>query len=491
MVKRHIWILTLALIVLIAGSIWFLNQTASAQDGNLLTNGSFEPPYYGQGSSTRTVPDGWTLVVGSGSPDAFPHNDPVQVLDGTVSWNLKQGYVAFTAVAYQRVSGLKDGDKVRFTAYGWVYTCNDTATSCVIQEAPYRASDTAAGASLRVGIDPDGGTDAAASGVKWSAPSAPYDQWAEMNVSATAKGNAVTVFIYMTQSAGLALNNVYWDKASLVRVESAPDATPTSAQVPFVVPQGVKQDGSIVHVVQAGDTLTSIAYAYRDYGVTNESIAELNDGIKANSRFLQIGQELLILAPGSVDPATGKLIPPDQRAEPSPEPTLAPAATLPPAATAEVDQGAAQPQPDQPPQETDTAAPASTYATVRASFFPFERGHMVWLEEKNQIFVLVNGETALQGMYSAYQDTWREGMPETDPNIQPPEGFMQPDRGFGQAWRTYPGVQDALGWGTGERQDYTALVVYNGSTILFSAPDGRVYELTEDGAWQATDYYQE
>jgi hypothetical protein len=80
-------------------------------------------------------------------------------------------------------------------------------------------------------------------------------------------------------------------------------------------------------------------------------------------------------------------------------------------------------------------------------------------------------------------------MPETDPSIQPPTGLMQPDKSFGQAWRTYPGVRDSLGWGTGAAHDYTALVVRQGANITISGPDNRVYELSEDGTWRAVDYY--
>ena len=103
-----------------------------AQDGtNLLNNGGFERPYYGQAEG-QTVPNGWLLKVLEGDPDAYPHPDPLQVLDGSDSWNLKQGYTKFTAVGYQQVAGLTAGDGVKFTAYGWVYTCNNTTNSCVI-----------------------------------------------------------------------------------------------------------------------------------------------------------------------------------------------------------------------------------------------------------------------------------------------------------------------------------------------------------------------
>jgi LysM repeat protein len=483
--RRYQWVLGLIMIAAVVGGMWTIYTPAAAQDsGNLLTNGSFEPPYSGQGAPTRTVPNGWTLLVAAGAPDAFPHNDPVQILDGTVSWNLHQSYAVFTAVAYQRVGGLKAGDGVRATAYGWVYTCNDTATSCVIAQAPYRQSDTSAGAQLRVGIDPNGGTDPTSGNIKWSASAAPYDQWAEMSVSATAAGDAVTMFLYMTQSAGLAINNVYWDKASLVLTTVAPDATATPNQVPFVKPQNVRPDGSIIHVVQAGDTLSSIAYAYRDYNVTNESIAALNPPMKPNTRVLQIGQEIVILPPGSVDPATGQLLAAGSTLPPTVTPAAAAATPLPtaegstPVAMLPTVESAAQ-----------GSSSALTYTTEKAAFLPFEHGYMFSLN--NQIFVLANGPTPDSGTMSQYQDTWREGMPETDPSLEPPEGFTQPTRSFGQAWRTYPGVKDSLGWSIGDTVNFTALVVRQEDRVILSAPDNRVYELAGTDTWATIDYYAE
>ncbi len=309
----------LLLVALVAGGVASPRGAFAQDNPNLLTNGSLENPYYGQAAATQTAPQGWTLWVGAGSPEAFPHNDPVQVLNGSVSWNIHQGYVAFTVAGYQRVSGLSQGDALELSAYGWAYTCNDTTTSCVIPEAPYRRSDTAAGVSMKVGIDPTGGTDPYAGTVQWSGAAAPYDQWARMAVSAAAQGDTVTVFLFATQQAGLALNNVYWDNASLVRTNGVTvnaSGTPVAAapeqQAVFSAAQPPQADGSIVHTVQQGDTLSGIAYAYSQYGVTIQTIAELDPVIEPNTRFLTVGQKIQILPPGSVDPETGELLGPGQ-----------------------------------------------------------------------------------------------------------------------------------------------------------------------------------
>lgn len=317
---RQLGMTGLLLALLIGAAVAWPDGSADAQT-NLLVNGGMERPYQGQGAPTRTAPNGWSLWVGAGAPEAFPHTDPLQVIDGEASWNVKQGDGAFTAAGYQRVGGLAPGTRLRFSAHAWLYTCNDREYSCIIPDPPYRQSDPSAGASVKVGIDPTGGTDPLSANVVWSGGVAPYDQWATPSVVAEAQGDAVTVFLYMTQAQGLALNNVYWDAAQLVNTDepvtpggtgstgaeagAAPPPPPVQ-EAPFVVPQGVRPDGSLVHVVQEGDTLSSIAYAYAQYGVTRESIAALNEGIQPTTPLLRPGQELVILAPGSVDPLTGR-----------------------------------------------------------------------------------------------------------------------------------------------------------------------------------------
>lgn len=75
----------------------------------------------------------------------------------------------------------------------------------------------------------------------------------------------------------------------------------------------------------------------------------------------------------------------------------------------------------------------------------FEDGWMFWLQPVGQIWVLtINDEN--QGVWSVYEDTFIEGEAEVDPEIIPPEGLFQPERGFGKLWRENPEVRDAVGW---------------------------------------------
>ncbi len=343
-------------LVILLGAGWWLPPSTTAQDAppNLLVNGDLESPYLFQDIATRTVPQGWNLWIGAGAPDAIPNTAEPQVRSGAVSWHIRQDGEAFTAAGYQTVTGITPGNRLRLSAFGWVFTCDDPDNRCVSAEPPYFQSTPTAGAALRVGIDPTGGVDPLAATVQWSAPVAPYDQWVEMHVTATAQSDSVTVFLFMTQANGLALNNVYWDSASLV-VTDEPDTG--SDEVPFVVPQGVQPDGSIIHIIQAGDTLWSIAYAYIDYGVTVESIAALNEGITPRTRFLQQGQPLLILPPGSVDPVSGQLVSAASSPQPQPTPTATTRSTMPAAAAPT---GSPEPSLIPSPTASPTAPPTPT-----------------------------------------------------------------------------------------------------------------------------------
>jgi hypothetical protein len=87
--------------------------------------------------------------------------------------------------------------------------------------------------------------------------------------------------------------------------------------------------------------------------------------------------------------------------------------------------------------------PATTFPAA-GQFF--EHGFMIWRGDVAEITVFQDNLT-----YAVYPDAWTTGMPESDPDIEPPEGFYQPIRGFGLVWREKPStlgglVRDHLGW---------------------------------------------
>jgi hypothetical protein len=275
-----------------------------AQSGNLLQDPSFEGPYVNRGRATLNTPSAWPIWIQDGPHNfdwqnraekvtAFPHNSGPEIHSGGNSLNLDGGYVTYTAAVYQQVS-VPANTALTGSAWARIKTCNlapgfDNCGSAV-----------ESGAFVRVGIDPNGGTDPNSPSVVWSANIAPHDNYQQATVSATSAGTVVTLFIYTTQQSPATLNRAWFDDASL-SIGGAGGSAPGQPTVPpppvataFVaIVQPPRADGSIVHIVQPGDTMTGISTAYN---VPIDTITQLN-GLRS-ARFIFIGQELLIRPAG-------------------------------------------------------------------------------------------------------------------------------------------------------------------------------------------------
>ncbi|MFQ3568379.1 MAG: LysM peptidoglycan-binding domain-containing protein [Aggregatilineales bacterium] len=302
MMQRRTFVLLLTVLLALAAA------PVAAQDGNLLQDPGFEGEYTGRGRPDLNIPAAWGLWFTETPrteswmnlpPVAFPHNGPgPNPRSGARAFNFNKGFATFTAAIYQQVA-VPAGATVTGSAFAYLRTCNipEGFDNC--------GSSPESGAFTRVGIDPNGGTNPLAGSVVWSASAAPHDQWGQMTVSTTAAGGTVTLFLYTSQTWPSEINNVYWDDASLIAsggtgappaagttndpAAPVPPPPPPPAEVGFVRPQPPRPDGSIVHVVQPGDTVDSIAVAY---GVTRTELIELNN--IRNPRLIQVGQELVI-----------------------------------------------------------------------------------------------------------------------------------------------------------------------------------------------------
>jgi hypothetical protein len=116
----------------------------------------------------------------------------------------------------------------------------------------------------------------------------------------------------------------------------------------------------------------------------------------------------------------------------------------------------------------------------------FQGGVMLWSQAEDRIYVLYAGGQNPE--WGAFGDEWDPGEPESDPTLQPPTGFYQPVRGFGQVWREQPGVRERLGWALDEEMSYqtavqrTSYAKYNETYIR--AAGGGVWRLeAERSGW--------
>jgi hypothetical protein len=102
------------------------------------------------------------------------------------------------------------------------------------------------------------------------------------------------------------------------------------------------------------------------------------------------------------------------------------------------------------PTQTLSPFPTEVRATLYIAQQDFEHGYMFWISSQRVIWVLFNADsTGKSGEWRSYPDTFLDGEPEFDPNLNPPSANLyQPKRGFGKLWRNTAGLKDQLGWGT-------------------------------------------
>jgi len=338
-------------------SIGISDSGVYAQGGNLLRNSDMEGQFFSKDGVTG-VPDGWTYFQFYGAPDADRQEWAPHAFSDPTSWTFRARYTPWVAGGYQTVQ-VQPGVVYQAGAHVFIWTCNDPDYSCIPGDAP-RFSNTESGSRARIGIDPNGGTDAQSGTIIWSPWVQSFDTYTGIRVDAQATTGLMTVFIQGDAGAEMAFNEIYWDDVTLIPIDTssagevaAPDtaaAAPPASDVvvvpqfvPFVDAQQARPDGSVVHVVRAEDTFNSILVAYQDLGITTDYVLALNN-LRFVPDFITIGQELLILPAGSVNPETGEVINP---------PTSAPAAPVDTAPPAQPADGSAQPA-----QEAPAAAPA-------------------------------------------------------------------------------------------------------------------------------------
>ncbi|NDJ36680.1 MAG: hypothetical protein GYB64_18665 [Chloroflexi bacterium] len=142
---------------------------------------------------------------------------------------------------------------------------------------------------------------------------------------------------------------------------------------------------------------------------------------------------------------------------------------------------------------TVESCPESDPVTTNARAQQFESGRMFWFEQTGQILIVFNTPpeeiSEENPAWLLVNDTWFTGDPVEDPDIVPPEGFIDPERGFGKAWRETPGVRERLGWATGGEIEYVAVLqtadTLDGRELYFTDETATIFvTLPEGTGWQ-------
>ncbi len=113
--------------------------------------------------------------------------------------------------------------------------------------------------------------------------------------------------------------------------------------------------------------------------------------------------------------------------------------------------------------------------SVQVAYQPFENGMMIWVSQwsaqgQKAIYTLVQ-----DGLYRRYADTWEEGQPESGGEA-PPEGRLEPVRGFGAVWREQPEVREWLGWALEPEHGGEGVIqLFQTGQMIYIAPLGQTY----------------
>ena len=351
MQRKLLGALMMALIIILVAAPQTVDAGPEAQNPNLLTNPGFEPPYYEDFRSDGGgfVANGWRAWWYNDAEHEFDAPefkearldvDPFRVRNGLAAQQYFRPWAKHLGGISQLVN-VTPGSRLRFSIYGhaWSSFCEldekKDEIDCDSRNSFYGGENRM---NMKIGIAPVGTTDQNDPSIVWSEVRGVYDNFELFTVEATAVGDTVTVFTYSTPDWPSAVINVYWDDAELIVVGDAPppaddsggddggnnDDPPPPADnggsdpppadnggsgTGSIDPQPVNAEGAQVHVVQSGETLGGIAFAY---GIPTQRLRELNS-LTTDTVFP--GQELIV---SEAPPPT-----PEPTEEPSPEPTEA------------------------------------------------------------------------------------------------------------------------------------------------------------------------
>jgi LysM repeat protein len=288
-------------------------MAAPVQQGtNILPNAGFEE---GRGGWQ----DWWAEIAkpsGGGFDYAFkPNSFNIEsrsqgaaadfVLAGNNSYRVFNNWDPFWAGVRQSVSA-PAGARVRFTLNARVWAAS------TFYPTP---SDPAMPARVRVGVDPNDGSNPFAGSVVWSGEIAPHNTWQAVSVEATVgAGGRIHVYGGVDfRGSSRQFMAVFFDEGSLVVLDGAATQTPGG---PTATPTPGANPGT--YTVQPGDSLSSIA---RRFNTTVQAIVAANNLRNADTIF--VGQVLTL--PGGAAPAPTATPAPGATATSAPGTTATPA----------------------------------------------------------------------------------------------------------------------------------------------------------------------
>lgn len=314
--SSHVLLLLLVAAILVPASA-VLAENRQPQGENLLENPDFEGDFVafdtigdvkvGEGWEPWWAPPGTEAEQAEGYgrvPSYYfaESAEPGAVKSGSYSQEWHNTYGTHAAGILQFVD-VPDNSKVRFSIWGRSFTCNTPEDGDTCEQ------DDEAWMGLQIAIDPKGGESFYDDSVVFTpAINSTANDWQEFVVEADVVGSTtITVYAMYYPDFPREQNKVWWDNASLFVVgdaegdgessgEGAAPAAPVEAA--FVTPQAPQGDCSIVHSVESGQNLSSIAVAYYNQGYTDITVPKIKELNNLSSDIIYVGQKLTIIPAG-------------------------------------------------------------------------------------------------------------------------------------------------------------------------------------------------
>lgn len=245
--------------ILVLGLSILVGVGQENEAANLLENGDFEGEFNDlDGADPRNVAEGWTPwhVGRSSSSPSFANHDPnydeetdrIRLDEAGSAQKYFTNFATHHGGIYQVVESAVSGAAYRFSIYAHVWSSS-------FEDADY--SEDPGDIVVRVGIDPNGGTDGESADIVWStAATFFYDAYRQYAVIATAASSTITVFVESTVGAPRANNYIYLDDAVL---EAAGETTVVAEGTPTSEMNAELNDGGAKATPAATNTSTEVA----------------------------------------------------------------------------------------------------------------------------------------------------------------------------------------------------------------------------------------
>ena len=107
---------------------------------------------------------------------------------------------------------------------------------------------------------------------------------------------------------------------------------------------------------------------------------------------------------------------------------------------------------------------------------PFQKGHMFWRQDNDQIYVLYNGDG-----WGVYPNPWHDGDPHETCSSGSPVTAV---RGFGKVWCTVTAVRTGLGNAMSDEYGYNGTVQDFARGLILRVDSGQTYAVYTGDGWE-------